>query len=56
VFVDVAVGQGGTAEDGDWHAVQVFDHVSRRQCASYRSRIPLHDLPLAGVPGRRLLE
>jgi hypothetical protein len=46
VFVDVAVGQGGTAGEGDWHALQVFDHVSRRQCASYRSRIPLHDLPL----------
>jgi hypothetical protein len=46
VFVDVAVGQGGTAEEGDWHAVQVLDHVTRRQVARYRSRIPVHDLPL----------
>lgn len=46
VFIDVAQGQGGTAEDGDYSAIQVLDHVSRRQVASYRSRIPIHDLPL----------
>jgi hypothetical protein len=45
VFVDVAQGQGGT-DDGDYSAIQVLDHVRRVQVASYRSRIPIHDLPL----------
>jgi hypothetical protein len=38
-------GQGNVDGDGDWHAAQVLDHVSRMQVARYRSRIPLHDLP-----------
>jgi hypothetical protein len=46
VFVDVALGQGATFEERDWHAIQVLDHMTRLQVASYRSRIPLHDLPL----------
>jgi hypothetical protein len=46
VFTDVAQGQGGTAEEGDYSAIQVLDHVRRVQVASYRSRIPIHDLPL----------
>lgn len=46
VFADVAVGSGGTQSDGDWHAVQVLDHVSRMQVARFRSRIPVHDLPI----------
>ena len=46
VFADVAMGDQN-AQDGDWHAVQVLDHVTRMQVARYRSRIPLHDLPLA---------
>jgi hypothetical protein len=45
VFVDVAVGSG-TAEEGDYSAIQVLDHVTRLQVASYRSRVPVHDLPL----------
>jgi hypothetical protein len=45
VFVDVAQGQGG-ADDGDYSAIQVLDHLARRQVASYRSKIPIHDLPL----------
>lgn len=46
VFADIAVGEGGTAAEGDWHAFQVFDHVTRRQVARYRSRIPVHEVPL----------
>jgi hypothetical protein len=46
VFSDIAIGEGGTASEGDWHAVQVLDHVTRQQVARYRSRIPVHDLPL----------
>jgi hypothetical protein len=46
VFVDTAVGSDGSADGGDYHAVQVIDHITRAQVASYRSRIPLHDLPL----------
>jgi hypothetical protein len=46
VFSDIATGEGGTLGDGDWHAVQVLDHVTRRQVASYRSRIPVHELPI----------
>jgi hypothetical protein len=46
VFMDVATGEGATFEDGDFHAIQVFDHVTRRQVASYRSRLPLHEMPL----------
>lgn len=46
VFADIAVGAGGTNADGDYHAVQVLDHIERMQVARYRSRIPVHDLPL----------
>lgn len=46
VFADLATGSGGTAEDGDWHAFQVLDHITRMQVARYRSRIPVHDVPL----------
>lgn len=46
VFVDVAQGQGSTADEGDYSAIQVLDHVRRVQVASYRSKVPLHDLPL----------
>jgi hypothetical protein len=42
MFVDVAQ---GTA-DGDYSAIQVIDHVTRLQVCSYRSRVPIHDLPL----------
>jgi hypothetical protein len=45
VFVDVAQGSGGT-DDGDYSAIQVLDHVTHTQVASYRSRVPMHDLPL----------
>ena len=45
VFVDVAQGAGGT-DEGDYSAIQVLDHVTRRQVCSYRSRVPIHDLPL----------
>lgn len=45
-FADVAQGEGNTFEEGDWHAVQVFDHDSREQVARYRSRIDLDELPL----------
>lgn len=46
VFADVAIGSGGTMGDGDWHAVQVLDHVARVQVARFRSRVPVHDLPI----------
>lgn len=45
VFVDVARGRDATSEDRDYNAIQVLDHVTRLQVASYRSRIPIHDLP-----------
>lgn len=43
---DVAQGAVNTFEDGDFHAAQVIDHVSKRQVAQYESRIDLHDLPM----------
>jgi hypothetical protein len=46
VFVDVARGIGNTTKDRDFQAVQVTDHMTRMQVASYRSRIPIHELPL----------
>jgi hypothetical protein len=46
-FADIALGQGATSGPGDWHAVQVIDHVTGLQVARYRSKIPLHDLPYA---------
>jgi hypothetical protein len=46
VFVDIARGRDNTTEERDWQAIQVLDHVTRRQVASYRSRIPIHDLPI----------
>lgn len=45
IFADVALGSGNVDGDGDWHAAQVLDHITRRQVARYRSRVPLHDLP-----------
>jgi hypothetical protein len=51
VFVDVAQGQGG-ADDGDYSAIQVLDHIARRQVASYRSKVPIHDLPLLAYSWR----
>jgi hypothetical protein len=45
VFVDVAQGSGN-AEEGDYSAIQVLDHITHTQVASYRSRVPVHDLPL----------
>lgn len=49
VFVDVARGAGGTSEKRDWQAIQVLDHVTRMQVCSYRSRVPIHDLPLLAL-------
>ena len=45
-FCDVSTGQGNTLKPGDWHALQMLDHVTRMQVARYRSRIPLEDLPI----------
>lgn len=47
VFADIAQGVGSTKEESDWTAVQVIDHVTRMQVARWRSRIAIHDLPLA---------
>lgn len=48
-FVDVAQGVAGTTEERDYTAIQVIDHVSRMQVASYRSRIALHEVPLISL-------
>jgi hypothetical protein len=45
-FVDVAEGKGGAGEDSDYSVIQVLDHVTRLQVARYRSRVPIHELPL----------
>jgi hypothetical protein len=45
-FADVAQGEGATAEERDFHAIQVLDHLSKMQVLSYRSRIALSDFPL----------
>ena len=49
VFVDVAQGRSTTTEDRDYSVIQVLDHVTRMQVARYRSRIDLHDLPMAAL-------
>lgn len=46
VSADVAEGSVNTFEEGDFHAVQVIDHLTKRQVAQYESRIDLHDLPM----------
>lgn len=46
VFADVAQGIGSASDDSDYSAVQVLDHMTKMQCASYDSRVPIHDLPL----------
>jgi hypothetical protein len=48
-FVDVAAGKDATLEERDYSVIQVIDHLSRMQVARYRSRIPIHDLPLAAL-------
>jgi hypothetical protein len=49
VFVDVAQGRSTTTEERDYSAIQVLDHVTRMQVASYRSRVAVHDLPLVAL-------
>lgn len=44
-FVDVAEGREDTFDEGDFHAVVVFDHRSRMQVAQYESRVDRHLLP-----------
>jgi hypothetical protein len=46
VFADIAQGTDTTSGERDWTAVQVLDHMTRMQVARYRSRIPVHELPL----------
>jgi hypothetical protein len=46
VFADVAEGAGTTSDDRDYSAIQVVDHMTRLQVARFRSRVPIHDLPL----------
>lgn len=46
VFGDVAQGAGTTAEDRDFSAIQVIDHVEKRQVARYVSRIDIHEFPM----------
>jgi hypothetical protein len=45
VFVDVAEGREDTFDEGDFHAIQVFDHRTRLQVAEYESRLDRHLLP-----------
>ena len=46
VAADVAEGEANTFTEGDFHAVQVFDHRSRMQVAVHESRMDIHLLPL----------
>jgi hypothetical protein len=46
VGVDVAEGEANTFTEGDYHAIQVFDHRSRMQVAVHESRMDIHLLPL----------
>jgi len=45
VFCDVAEGKEDTFDEGDFHAIQVFDHRTRMQVAEYESRLDRHLLP-----------
>jgi hypothetical protein len=45
LFCDVAEGKEDTFDEGDFHAVAVFDHRSRMQVAQYESRMDRHLLP-----------
>lgn len=45
VFVDVAEGKEDTFDEGDFHAITVFDHRTRMQVAEYESRVDRHLLP-----------
>jgi hypothetical protein len=46
VAEDVAEGEANTFTEGDFHAIQVFDHRSRKQVAVHESRMDVHLLPL----------
>ena len=46
VGVDVAEGAADTFEEGDFHAIQVFDHRTRMQVAQHESRMDRHLMPL----------
>lgn len=46
VFADIAEGEENTFSVGDFHAVQVFDHRTRKQVAVHESRMDIHELPL----------
>jgi hypothetical protein len=46
VAADVAEGAADTFEEGDFHAITVWDHRTRLQVAQYESRIDRHLLPL----------
>jgi hypothetical protein len=48
-FVDVAEGGRGEGEDPDYSVIQVIDHITRLQVARYRSRVPIHELPLLAL-------
>lgn len=43
--VDVASGEEDTFTKGDYHAIKVFDHHTRLEVASHRSRMDIHELP-----------
>lgn len=44
-FADIAQGTA-QRDDPDYSAIQVIDHVSRMQVASYKSRVDIHDYPI----------
>lgn len=46
LFCDVAGGESSTLSEGDYHAVKVFDHHTRREVAMHNSRMELQQLPL----------
>jgi hypothetical protein len=45
VAVDVASGEANTFTEGDFHAIQVFDHRTREQVALHKSRMDIALLP-----------
>lgn len=54
IFADVAAGEEQTSTgESDYHAIQVIDHLSRRQVAQWRSRVDrdelAHELLLAAL-------
>lgn len=46
VVADVASGEANTFSQGDYHAVKVYDHHTRAEVATHKSRMDIHELPI----------